>query len=130
MIVSILGCGWYGKALAKALLKKDIVVNGSATSAEKLDLLKEDGIRPYLIKVDVDDITFDLDFFKCDILIISIPPKLRKSESAAYLPKINNIIQAILQNAIQKVIYISSTGVYGDQNNPVTEADAPNPDPE
>ena len=130
MIVNILGCGWYGKALAKALLQKDIVVNGSTTSSEKLDTLKEAGINPYFVKVNADPITDDTTFFKCDALVISIPPGLKKGEGSVYLPKINNIIQAILQNHIQKVVYISSTGVYGDYNKTVSESDDPYPDTE
>jgi nucleoside-diphosphate-sugar epimerase len=130
MVISILGCGWYGKALAKALLQKGIVVNGSATSTEKLDALKEIDVKPYLVQVGVEGVTFDSDFFKCDILIISLPPRLKKGETTAYLPKIKHIIQTILKNDIQKVIYISSTGVYGDHNSTVNELNDPNPDTE
>lgn len=130
MIVSILGCGWYGKALAKELLRKGIIVKGSATSTEKLEVLKEAGINPYAVQVNADRLIYDTDFFKCDVLVISIPPGLRKGEGSVYLPKIKYIIQAIVQNDIQKVIYISSTGVYGDHNKIVTENDAPKPDTE
>jgi nucleoside-diphosphate-sugar epimerase len=130
MIVSILGCGWYGKALAKDLLKRNITVKGSATSTQKRNGLIEIGINPYVIQVNTDQVKYDADFFKCDVLVISIPPGLKKGEGAAYLPKIKHIIQAALQSNIQKVIYISSTGVYCDQNQTVSENDAPNPDTE
>ena len=130
MSVSILGCGWYGKALAKELLKQGITVNGSATSVEKLETLREAGINPYVVQVDANGIIYDTDFLKCDTLLISIPPGLKKGEGTAYFPKIRHVIQAILQNNIQKVIYISSTGVYGDHNKTVTETDDPNPDTE
>jgi nucleoside-diphosphate-sugar epimerase len=130
MIVSILGCGWYGKALAIELLKKGIIVKGSATSAEKLDVLRDLGISPFIIQVNDDRVYYDADFFKCDVLVISIPPGLKKGEGSSYLPKLNHIIQAIRGHNIQKVIYISSTGVYGDHNRKVTENDDPNPDSE
>lgn len=130
MIVSILGCGWYGKALAKELLQKGIVVRGSATSAEKLNVLRELGITPHVVRVNEDGTNYDADFFKCDILVISIPPGLKKGEGSTYLPKIKHIIQAVLQNNIQKVIYISSIGVYGDHNKTITETDEPNSDTE
>jgi nucleoside-diphosphate-sugar epimerase len=130
MIISILGCGWYGKALAKELLQKDIVVKGSATSEEKVGALRGIGVTPFTVQVNADQINYDADFLKCDILVISIPPRLKKGEGSTYLPKINHIIQAVLQNNIQKVIYISSTGVYGDHNKSVTENDDPNPDTE
>lgn len=127
-IVSILGCGWYGKALAKELLKKNAIVKGSATSAEKLDALKGIGIVPHIVKVNADHINYDTDFIKCDVLVISQPPGFKKGEGPSYLPKIKHIIQAVLKKDIQKVIYISSTGVYGDHNKTVTEDDDPKPD--
>jgi nucleoside-diphosphate-sugar epimerase len=130
MVVSILGCGWYGKALAQALIQKDVTVKGSATSQEKLNHLTESGIIPYVVQFEADSQNFDSDFFECDVLIISIPPKLKKGETSAYLPKVRRIIQTILYFNIQKVIYISSTGVYGDHNKTVTELDGPMPDTE
>jgi nucleoside-diphosphate-sugar epimerase len=130
MVVSILGCGWYGKALAVSLIQKGITVNGSATSAEKLEQLAIDGIIPYSVQFDADSQNFDPAFFKCDVLVISIPPKFRKGETTAYLPKIRRIINTILQYQIKKVIYISSTAVYGDHNLQVNELTDPQPDTE
>ena len=67
---------------------------------------------------------------QCDILLISIPPKLKKGEALAYLPKLRRIIKAISLSAVKRVIYISSTGVYGDHNKTLTEPDEPMPDTE
>jgi nucleoside-diphosphate-sugar epimerase len=130
MVISILGCGWYGRALAKSLIQKGISVKASATSAEKLEQLSAEGINPYLARFDADSENFDPAFFHCDILVIAITPKFRKGETTGYLPKINRIIDVIKQNQIKKVIYISSTGVYGDHNSEVSEADDPKPDTE
>jgi len=60
-------------------------------------------------------------------LVISIPPRFRKGETADYLPKLGHIIDAIKQQGIKKVIYISSTGVYGDTNREVNELSDPQP---
>ena len=130
MVISILGCGWYGRALAKSLIQKGISVKASATSAEKLEQLSAEGINPYLARFDADSENFDPAFFHCNILVIAITPKFRKGETTGYLPKINRIIDVIKQNQIKKVIYISSTGVYGDHNNEVSESDDPKPDTE
>lgn len=130
MVVSILGCGWYGKALAISLIQKGITVNGSTTSAEKLEQLAIDGIIPYLVQFDTDNQNFDPVFFESDVLVICIPPKFRKGETTAYLPKIRRIINTILQYQIKKVIYISSTAVYGDHNLEVNELTDPQPDTE
>ncbi|MDB5025440.1 MAG: hypothetical protein JWP78_3195 [Mucilaginibacter sp.] len=130
MVIGILGCGWYGKALARALIQKGITVKGSATSDEKLGQLSDEGIIPFLVKFDLESESFDPAFFQCDVLVISITPRFSKGETAGYLPKIRRIIRAILQYQIKKVIYISSTAVYGHHNNEVNELDEPRPDTE
>ncbi len=128
MVVSILGCGWYGKALAVTLIDKGFNVKGSATSPDKLPSLFSLSVLPYVVRFDTDSQSFDAAFFECDVLVISVPPKFRRGESADYLPKIRRIIQVILKYQIKKVIYISSTGVYGETNTEVNELDDPQPD--
>lgn len=128
MVVSILGCGWYGKALAKALLKDNVTVKGSATSLEKLQQLSDLGIIPCLVNFKANSEEYDPVLFKCDVLIISIPPKTRQGEGDGYLPKIQGIINVINAYEIARVIYISSTAVYGDSNSEVTELNYPEPD--
>ena len=128
MVVSILGCGWYGKAVAVTLIAKGISVKGSAMSPDKMPPLFSLGILPYVVGFDADSQSFDPAFFECDVLIISITPKFRKGEGDDYLPKIQHIIQTIRESTVKKVIYISSTGVYGDHNSEVDESDSPQPD--
>ena len=130
MTVSILGCGWYGTALARQLISKGIHVKGSATSQDKAAQLSLIGIRPYLVQFNADNDNFNPDFFECDVLVVSIPPKFKKGEKDNYLLKISRIIIAILQFNIKRVIYISSTGVYGDHNREVNELNSPEPDTE
>jgi nucleoside-diphosphate-sugar epimerase len=128
MTVSILGCGWYGKALAKALIENGMSVKGSTTSAEKLENLSDNGIIPYQIKFGSAFEVFDPAFFECDVLVISIIPKFRSGEEQDYNLKLNRIIEVITRYKIKKVIYVSSTGVYGDRNNEVNELTDPKPD--
>ncbi|BAU54702.1 SDR family oxidoreductase [Mucilaginibacter gotjawali] len=128
MVVSILGCGWYGKALAADLLKTGTIVNGSATSPEKLETLGNSGILPYLVKFDNEQKAFDPTFFKCEVMVISIPPRLKAGEGSGYLSKIQQIINACIEYHVKKIIYISSTGVYGEYNREVNELDDPRPD--
>jgi nucleoside-diphosphate-sugar epimerase len=127
MTVSILGCGWYGLALAKALMARGETVKGSTTSAEKLMALKAEGIIPFLIDLSADEAAYDTNFFRCDVLVIAIPPKSRSGEGGEYVPKLQRVINAINQHQIKKVILISSTGVYADLNMKVNEVAAPQP---
>ena len=128
--ISILGCGWYGKAAGAALIAAGATVKGSATTELKKDKLTSLGIIPYVVNVGYDSEIIPPGFFECDLLIICIPPKFRAAEENAYLSKISCIIELIEAYAIKKIIYISSTGVYGDYNRVVNELDDPLPDNE
>jgi nucleoside-diphosphate-sugar epimerase len=129
MVVSILGCGWYGKALAAALLKKGIIVKASATSTSGLEHLHTIGVQPpYIIKFNADSEAIDPHFFDCDIMVVSISPKLKSGEGESYRHKIQRIIKTCVQYQVKKVIYISSTGVYGEHNSEVNELNEPKPD--
>ncbi|RCH56219.1 SDR family NAD(P)-dependent oxidoreductase [Mucilaginibacter hurinus] len=125
--VSILGCGWYGLALAKSLIAQGIQVKGSTTSAEKLGTLKEHGITPFIVDTTADGINFDPAFFNCDILWIAIPPKRKAGEVDDYIKKIQQIVEAAKRYRVKQVIHISSTGIYGDHNHEVDELTPPEP---
>ncbi|CAM4007193.1 SDR family oxidoreductase [Flavobacterium sinopsychrotolerans] len=130
--ISILGCGWLGLPLAKALLKNDYLVNGSTTSAEKLNVLKNAGIAPFLIALSENKTTGNLTEFleNCEILIIDVPPKLRGSGTENFVSKIRNIIPFIEQSSVENVLFISSTSVYNDDEIFVTEETIAKPDTE
>jgi nucleoside-diphosphate-sugar epimerase len=130
--ISILGCGWLGLPLAKTLLKNDFSVKGSTTSNEKISMLKNSGIQPYLISVSEDEIVGNLSDFldNSKILIIDVPPKLRGSEKENFVSKIRNLIPFIEKSGVENVIFISSTSVYGEDNLEVTEETELNPDTE
>jgi nucleoside-diphosphate-sugar epimerase len=128
--ISILGCGWLGLPLAKALLKKDYLVNGSTTSTEKLAILENVRIEPFLIALSENKTTGNLtDFLKnTKILIIDVPPKLRGSETENFVSKIRNVIPFIEKSSVENVLFISSTSVYNDDDAFVTEETIPKPD--
>lgn len=125
--ISIAGCGWYGLNLAKELVKNDYTVKGSTTTGDKLPVLADAGIKPYLIDF-ADNIQSD--FFECDILWICIPPKTRSGNGEGYLNSISTLINAAKQHQIKQVILISSTSVYADNNSEVNELTHPIPDTE
>jgi nucleoside-diphosphate-sugar epimerase len=128
--ISILGCGWLGLPLAKALLEKGFSVRGSTTSVDKLSLLEDSGIEPFLIVLSENKIDGNMTVFfdNSEILVIDIPPKLRGSEKENFVSKIRNVIPFIEKSSIEKVLFISSTSVYNDDNLIITEETVPHPD--
>lgn len=128
--ISILGCGWLGLPLAQKLIEDGFSVKGSTTSDDKIDMLRDHGIVPFKIILTESDIIGNIDTFlrNCDILIIDIPPKVRAGGDFA--AKIKVLIPLIETAQIGKVIFISSTSVYADDNGIVTEETVPNPDTE
>lgn len=123
--ISILGCGWLGVPLAKALLTGGYKVKGSVSSVEKTNKLEVEGIEPFVVKVyDSELVCSDFDFFKTDILIISIPPKRIPDIENIYPAQLEQIIQLIIRYEIKKVIFFSSTAVYPENNSLVIESDS------
>jgi nucleoside-diphosphate-sugar epimerase len=139
--ISILGCGWLGLPLAKALLENDFSVKGSTTSVEKLSVLENLGIQAFQIELSETKIQGEVDSFleNSKILIIDVPPKLRGSTSdpsaaprMTFVSKIKNVIPFIEKSSIEKILFISSTSVYGDTSTAliVTEDTKTYPDTE
>ena len=132
--ISILGCGWLGLPLAEKLIENGFSIKGSTTSEEKLVVLEANKIQSYLIALDEDKIIGNITDFlnESEVLIVDIPPKLRGFQSENFVSIIKNLIVAIEKSAIKKVVFVSSTSVYGDTF-PIIELNEdsiPNPDSE
>lgn len=122
--ISVLGCGWLGFPLAKLLVAKGWQVKGSTTTPEKLSLLQSADIEPFLLQLETENTAYNPNFFNSDFLLINIPPG-RKTAPSFYLSKMQSLLPYIEASSISKVVFISSTSVYGDVCREVTEADEP-----
>jgi len=110
--ISILGCGWLGKPLAVSLIQQGHKIKGSTTSESKLSGFREIGIVPFIINLD--DLKENISaFLDSEILIVALPSK--------NIDGFKNLLSPIEKSPIKKVIFISSTSVYGNSNEMVTE---------
>ncbi|SFH28826.1 NAD(P)H-binding protein [Pedobacter insulae] len=126
--ISILGCGWYGVALAEALLAEGYIVKGSTTNAHKISQLADLGIVSFLLNLADKNEQFNTGFFRCDVLIICIPPRRNNAEAAVdYVSQIRNIGTIATTERVKNIILISSSGVYEDGNFIVNETNNPTP---
>ncbi|WP_128547268.1 SDR family oxidoreductase [Larkinella soli] len=124
--ISILGCGWLGLPLAERLVQAGFQVKGSTTSAEKLALLEQKGIRPFLLRLNPQPEGEHLrDFLTADALIINIPPKAGQMGDGFHPEQIRNLVRLFRETDTLPpyLMYISSTSVYPDLNREMTESD-------
>jgi nucleoside-diphosphate-sugar epimerase len=127
--VSILGCGWLGLPLAKEIIKSGYEVKGSTTSAKKLSSLMANKIIPFQIILDPDLKGENLkSFFESDYLIINIPPKGKDNVEEFHLSQIKAMIEQLNKSHCRKIIFISSTSVYGNTNSEMDEDSPVNPE--
>lgn len=98
-----------------------MTVRGSATSQLKAEELKTQGIYPYVIHLN-QPATFDqfAGFLNSHYLVIAVPPRARVQNN--YPEQIANIVSAIEQSSVEKVLFISSTSVYPNTNGEVSES--------
>ena len=121
--IGVLGSGWLGFPLALALIKEGYTLRGTSTNTAKLDLLKNRGIESFHITLHQNQITGPIDPFldKLDLLVINIPPGMRKKPPASYFKKIELLYHRVKENRVTKIIFVSSTSVYGKIKGEVTE---------
>ncbi|MGJ8591278.1 MAG: SDR family oxidoreductase [Aquaticitalea sp.] len=129
--ISIIGCGWLGLPLAKQLVAENCKVKGSTTSTEKIPLLESVGIDGFYVEVTQEAILGNIEncLSNCEILVLNIPPSLRKNPDGDFVKQISNLIPYIETSSIAHVIFVSSTSVFADAESipVITEATTPNP---
>ncbi len=128
-VIGVLGCGWLGWPLAKSFISDGYHVHGSTASAEKVQNLEKDGIKAFFIQLKEDGIDGGIVEFLQDIdtLIINIPPRLKGSKKENYVKKMEQLRSELKASRVKKVIFVSSTAVYGDIEGEVTEKTTPRP---
>jgi nucleoside-diphosphate-sugar epimerase len=112
--ISLLGSGWLGLALARNFQRKPFSVNASTRTLARLDQLQEVEAIPYLI--DIDSLTGNVGaFLDCDVLIVNITSK----NILSYIELIRNIEAS----TVRRVLFVSSSSVYQNTNDLVTESE-------
>ncbi|PHQ30916.1 SDR family oxidoreductase [Leeuwenhoekiella nanhaiensis] len=127
--IAIAGMGWLGLPLAARLQELGHQVKGSVTSQSKQEELKSYGFDIYRVEIAEDEIRGEIQGFlaQSEILIILIPPGLRRNTGHNHALRMAQLLDAVEKSNVKKVILISSTGVYDDAQGKVTEADLPQP---
>ncbi len=90
------------------------------------------GFEAYLLQLDSTGFRGDISGFLrgLDVLVFNIPPGIRKNPGNNYVGRVDHLMKAIRRAALPRLIYISSTSVYGRQQGVVDETNLPEPDTE
>lgn len=112
-----MGCGWLGKSIGNSLIKQGYAVLGSTTTSNKLSILSDSGIQPFLIEVGNQNGSLPDEFLNADWLILSTPPSPLASS-------LGWLTSELSKRPSGKTLMISSTAVYPTDKGLVTEEDA------
>lgn len=116
--ISILGSGWLGLPLSDLLVKEGHQIHLSSRSTDKITRLKAKNKQLFKLSVEADCIEGDFHaFLDADILIINIPPSRRPDVNNQF----NRLVPLIESSPIQKIIFVSATSVYRNNNGWVRE---------
>ncbi len=130
--IGILGCGWLGFPLAVSFGTQGYSVKGSTTSIEKMQPLENAGITPFLLRLTEAGVEGEIAEFLLglEVLVIDIPPRLRGKNSEDYVKKMVGLYRAIKDSLLKKIMFVSSTSVYGELEGVVTEQSVARPETE
>ena len=109
--ITIVGCGYIGKLLARQLLTKGFSVTAVVSSDASANVCLQNGIA--CIKVDLEDITSiesaDINVNSCRVIYL-VPPSVHSTDDE----RIQLFFDVISDQQPEKFVLISTTGVYGD----------------
>ncbi|MCA8830664.1 Rossmann-fold NAD(P)-binding domain-containing protein [Hymenobacter pini] len=127
--VAVLGCGWLGLPLARALVTAGYRVHGSTTTPGQLLTLRDAGIRPFLLRLAPNLSPTDADTLQAllrgvEVLVLNVPPSRSAGNPEAYPALLSQVTESAETAGVQHTLLISSTGVYPDDPHLMREADA------
>ncbi|WP_342324586.1 SDR family oxidoreductase [Kosakonia sp. BYX6] len=122
--VAIVGLGWLGMPLALSLTARGWQVTGSKTSQDGVEAARMCGIESYLLNLEPELVceTDDLDaLMNVDALVITLPARRSGPDEEFYLQAMQEIVDSALAYRIPRIIFTSSTSVYGNASGVVKE---------
>jgi nucleoside-diphosphate-sugar epimerase len=118
MNVAIFGCGYVGLELGSILAAEGHDVVGVRRSDEGLAAIENAGFRP--VRGDVTDADSLVDVPDVDWLVFAVSPDVRDVETtrAVHVGGIETVVDAFAtrESPPERLVYTSTTGVYGDHD--------------
>lgn len=129
--IAVVGCGWLGLPFAKRMIENGWKVKGTTTQNEKLAMLTNIGIEPYLLNLH-EQKSIDPTLLDVDYMLINVPPGRKDSKVLKKYPtEIDRLLDAAKKgSSIKKIIFISATSVYGKSVDLIDERSETKPESE
>ncbi|MDU6416227.1 SDR family oxidoreductase [Mixta calida] len=122
--VAIVGLGWLGMPLAMALTSRGWQVTGSKTTPDGVEAARMCGIESCQLTL-TPELECDADELEAllavDALVVTLPASRTVEGGEHYLRAVQNLVDSALAFSVPRIIFTSSTSVYGDGNGVVKE---------
>ena len=125
MTVSVIGCGWLGLPLAKALVVSGRSVIGSTQAKVKSESLLAQGIVPVLCEVSEQGQVHCANdmLFQVETVIITLPFRRAFEPASIYFEQCQALLKKLQEyDVCRRVIFTSSTSIYPRCNSEVSES--------
>ncbi len=109
--ILIVGCGYVGTSLGKALVADGAFVRGTTTSPDRVEEIAACGIEPVVLNVNNESAVCEA-AVGCDGVVLCVGAGRSRPYDEVYLPAARSIVAAIRAGGVRRLIYTSSTGVY------------------
>lgn len=115
--IAIIGLGWLGMPLALSLLARGYRVAGTKTTSDGVEAARMCGVECYSLlltpemQVDDDDLAA---LFQADAVIITLPARHTVEGHDNYRLAVQQVVDSALAFSVPRIIFTSSTSVYGD----------------
>lgn len=128
--VAIVGLGWLGMPLALALTARGWQVTGSKTTQDGVEAARMCGIDSYPLRLEPQLVceAEDLDaLMNVDALVITLPARRSGEGEDFYRQAVQEIVDTALAHHIPRIIFTSSTSVYGNAQGTIKESSPRDP---
>lgn len=116
--VAIVGLGWLGMPLAMSLTAAGWQVTGTKTTQDGVAAARMSGIDSYLLELTPELICESEDLESLlshvDALVITLPASRTASGGESYQLAVQQLVDSALAFSVPRIIFTSSTSVYGD----------------
>lgn len=115
--VAIVGAGWVGMPLALSLIARGYGVTASKTTPDGVEAARMSGIECYALQLAPHIIADpqDLDaLFAVDALVLTLPASRTLVGADSYCQAVQEVVNSALAYGVPRVIFLSSTSVYGE----------------